>query len=161
MNKVFRSEIKAFYELVKDLKTIDGAVKFLMNRILADTSHQTDFENKIIMMMARKTPDKWSPELATEFMNQIGLLLWILGPVWVSNGESLPKITLTQFKEAITNEPANDWDEFYSEFGKHDPLWQSIIDDKLAALKMNTSRIIVGRIARIFMVNLPDHAVTH
>ncbi len=160
MNRVFRSEIKAFYEMVKDFSKLDEIVNFLFRRILADSNYQVEFKNKITMMMARRSPDQWTPELATEFMRQIGLLLWILGPIWVSNGKSLPKITLKQFQEAITNEAVNDWDEFYSQFGQHDELWQSIVNEKLATFKMNSSRIIVGRIARIFMANLPDHALT-
>ena len=154
--KVDRSAIKGFYNLVEKISSLSDLVEFLHKRILIGAVRESVLENKISMMMARKPPDQWNSELANEYLAQVRLALWILGPVWFANGNQLPEVNLRQFEDKLSNEASNDWDKYYSQFGDYDPLWQDIINDNLMALKISSSRIIVGRITRIFLETLPE-----
>ncbi|MFA6587889.1 MAG: hypothetical protein WCT08_02355 [Patescibacteria group bacterium] len=134
----------------------NNPISFLFEVILGEPNADTVFGEKAILMMVRnRKPEQLKGALKIEFLFQVKVILWILGPVWLANDRRLPRVTGFEWAQAMSNEPRIDWDGYFRQFGRAEEIWQKIIDDCLTDLKNPCSRLIIGRITRMFLVKLP------
>lgn len=143
-------------ELLELAEASGDIIKFLFTRILASPYVDAEFREKAISMMARRTdPEKLSREVGVEMIAQARVILWILGPIWIASGKTLPSVTGLKWRERLDNEPRTDWDAYFTQFSRHNEMWQQAVNDGLPAIKEGSSRITVVRITRIFLEQLP------
>lgn len=130
---------------------------YVFQYILDDPNADQEFRDMAIIKMAKgNSPEKLNREIASEILTQSQAVFAILGPVYIASGNSLPKVTGREWREALSNEQQTNWDVFFSQFESINPLWQTLINATLEKLTMASSRITVGRICRIFLEKLPD-----
>lgn len=139
-------EVLRMYE-----KRTSTTTELLFTTVL-DGPFDRDFRERVILMCSKqKSPEHLNPAIAAEMNAQACVLLWILGPVWVASGHSLPRVTGSEFKDALCNEERIDWDDYFNQFRSINPTWQKLIDEALKGLKMTSSRFAIGRISRIIL----------
>ena len=145
---ILKSHIR---ELLKLAEKSGSVVEFVFQEILNQSCTDEEFRNKAITLMAGTTPENMSGPKAARLIAQARVILWVLGPVWVASDFTLPRVTGHEFRERLSNEPQTNWDEYFLQFRTVNTLWQDVVDDSLSALKDIISRIVVGRITRMFL----------
>ena len=149
--------VKDFYKLANN--SGKSAVEYLFKKIFSTvTGMNHEFTNYLLTMMAKtQASGKLDTPNAKSLLAISRVVLWVLGPIWIANNFCLPAVTLVQFRQRISNEERTDWNEYFTQFGQHDALWQECINDVLKPLNDSlVDKVIAGRISRFFLENLSE-----
>jgi hypothetical protein len=129
---------------------------FIMKELFDHQCVDDNFLDIAIKMLSRqKNGTEIGGSLAQEMFAQMQVIAWILAPVKVAY-ESLPRVTGDQLGQYLANEPATDFDHFFSSFAEYNPNWGEMIRRGLALLEMSSSKIVICRVARQFLEQLPS-----